>query len=93
MRPGTLRYHRSLGFVGEERPLEKIIGFNFERDPDSKTGVSVGMAPSTLFMGVMGSVAYVALKPSAGKFTGSAMGFVLGTMLAGAMKYAASSGV
>lgn len=98
MRPGTLRYHRSLGFVGDANSIEKVLGINLETNPDSKTGASVGMAPTTLLMGMIGSMLWVSMVPAdakygmGGKFVGAAVGFFAGTLGAVAFRAGAMKG-
>ena len=93
MRPGTLRYHRSLGFVGataaesSRNTFEKAVGLDFTGTPSAwgGSGVTVGAAPTTILFGVLGSAVWMSMKsPGLGNaIVGFAGGAVLSTIMRG----------
>ncbi len=89
MQPGAHRYARSLGFVGglgetaaerERTGFEKALGVDFTGSfvPAGGSGITVGVAPTTILLGLLGAgVGYSMKKNLGGALMGGIAAFVL----------------
>lgn len=105
MRPGTLRYHRSLGFVGDSGKdgigasvssshwWERVMGIDASGTPVAVggKGVMISAAPSSILAGMIGSGLGVSM--SKNKVGGAILGFFLGMGAATAFRWSADAGI
>lgn len=99
MIPGSLRYSRQLGFVGataaekERGFLERALGLDLtgSAKPSGGSGYTIGAAPSTILMGLIGAASWSSFKGGI-SVKNSMIGFVAGAGLATAMRFSSEIG-
>lgn len=103
MVPGSNRYERRIGYVGEtaaesqRNAIERITGLDFTGSlrPSGGSGWTVGAAPSTILLGIMGTVIGANMwrnKSGNMTLTGAMLGFGVGAAISTLTKFAANVG-